>query len=79
MRKGHWLQARGNPIGRANNNPIINSHVYRIEFDDGNVSELTANVITESMYASCDIKGNKYLMMDLFANHRSNAVSKEEQ
>ena len=43
-----------------------------IEFDDNDISGLTANGITESMYSSCNNEGNKYLMMDLFVNHTSN-------
>ena len=65
--------ARGNPVGCANNIPIMDLCVYCIEFDDGDVSELTANVIAELMHASCDGEGNEYLIMDLFVGHRSNA------
>jgi hypothetical protein len=43
--------ARGNPIGCANDNPLMDSRMYCVEFGGGNVSELTANVIAESMYA----------------------------
>ncbi len=48
---GQKRDARGNPIGNANANPIMDSRIYRIEFDNGNVCELTANVIAESVYA----------------------------
>jgi hypothetical protein len=56
-------------------------HVYCVEFDDGDVSELTANVIAELMYALCNDESNKYLRMDSFVNYRSNAkaVSKDGQ
>jgi hypothetical protein len=47
----------------------VDLHVYCVEFDDGDVSELTANVIAELMYALWDDEGNKYLMMDLSVNH----------
>jgi hypothetical protein len=78
---GRKRDAKGNPIGRANDNTILDSRVYRVEFDDGDVSELMANVIAESMYASCDDEGNEYLMMDSFVDHKSNAqaVTKESQ
>ena len=39
----------GNPIGRANANPILDTRSYEVEFEDGDVSELTANTIAESM------------------------------
>jgi hypothetical protein len=48
---GRKRDAKGNPISQANDNTILDSRVYRIEFDNGDVSELMANVITESMYA----------------------------
>jgi hypothetical protein len=55
--------------------------VYRVKFEDGDVFELTANVITESMYASCDADGNEYILFDSFVNHKSNrkAVTKDSQ
>ena len=73
--------AKGNPIGQANDNTILDLRVCPVEFDDGDVSELTANVITESRYALCDNNGNEYLMMDSFVDHKSNAqaVTKEIQ
>ncbi len=51
---GQKRDAQGNPIGNSNTNPILDSRVYPVEFEGGDVCELTANVIVESMYASCD-------------------------
>jgi hypothetical protein len=78
---GQKRDARGDPIGNANTNPILNSRVYRVEFEDGDVCELTANVIAESMYASCDADGNEYILFDSFVDHKSNrkAVTKDSQ
>jgi hypothetical protein len=67
--------AHGNAIDRTNNNPILDSRVYCVEFDDGNASELTANIIPESMYALCNKDGNKYLLMDTFVDHKSNVLT----
>jgi hypothetical protein len=33
--------AKGNPKGQANDNPILNTHEYTVTFDDGDVTELT--------------------------------------
>ena len=41
--------ARGDPVGNADSNPILDSCMYCVEFDNGNVCELTGNVIAESM------------------------------
>ena len=37
--------ANGNPIGRSNQNPILDTHVYKVEFSWGEVTELAANMI----------------------------------
>ena len=39
-------------------------------FDDGDVTELTANLIAESMYAQCDPNGNQYVLLDSLQDHR---------
>jgi len=78
---GRKRDSRGDPIGNANANPIMDSHVYHVEFDEGNVCELTANVIAKSMYASCDADGNEYILLDSFIDYKSNlkAVTKDNQ
>ena len=71
----------GNPIGRANSNPILDSRSYEVQFDDGDVSELTANVIAESMYAMCDEDGYQILLFDEICDYRrsTTALQKDEQ
>ena len=44
--------AEGNPIGRENNNPILDTRQYEVQFADGEVTELTANVIAEAILPS---------------------------
>jgi hypothetical protein len=78
---GRKCDARGDPIGNANANPIMDSHIYCIEFNDSDVCELTANVIAESMYASCEADGNEYILFDSFVDYKSNskAITKDNQ
>ncbi len=78
---GQKRDARGDPIGNANTDPIMDSRIYHIEFDDGNVCELTVNIIAESMYASCNADGNEYILFDSFIDYKSNlkAVRKDNQ
>ena len=42
--------AKGNVIGRANANTIMDGRTYQVEFTGGKVTELTTNVIAQSMY-----------------------------
>ncbi len=54
----------GNLKGTANENPILDTREYVVTFDDGDVTNLTANLIAESMYAQCDSDGNQYVLLD---------------
>ena len=49
--------ANGNPTGRQHDNPILNTRIYNVQFDDGEISELAANVIAENLYANVTRKG----------------------
>ncbi len=62
--------ADGNPKGRANFNPILDTREYTVTFDNGDVTDLTANLIAESMYAQCDPDGNQYVLLDSLIDHQ---------
>ncbi len=62
--------ADGNPKGRANSNPILDTREYTVTFDNGDVTNLTANLIAESMYAQCDPNGNQYVLLDSLIDHQ---------
>ena len=54
----------GNPIRRANTNPIIDFRQYVVKIEDGTEAELAANAIAKSMYAQCDPDDNQYHLID---------------
>jgi hypothetical protein len=62
--------ADGNPKGRANPNPILDTCEYMVTFEVGDVTDLTANLIAESMYAQCDPNGNQYVLLDSLIDHQ---------
>jgi hypothetical protein len=61
----------GNPVGRHNNNPILDTRVYEVEFSDGQVLEYAANLIAENMYSEVDDEGHHQVMFDEITNHKS--------
>ena len=73
--------ANDNPIGRANANPILDTRRYDVEFDDDQVTELTANIIAESMYSQCDPDGNQYVLLNAIVDFRktNTALSIKDQ
>ena len=42
--------ADGKPICRSNQNPILDTQLYEVEFPREEITELAANIIAESMY-----------------------------
>jgi hypothetical protein len=59
----------GNPVGLANSNPILDTGSYIINFNDGDQTELTANLIAESLFSKCDPNGNQYVLLDEIIDH----------
>ena len=64
--------ANGLPIGTANDNPILDTRLYEIEYLDGHKSSLAANTIAENIFAQVDDEGNRYVLLDAIADHRVN-------
>jgi len=60
----------GNLKGTANDIPILDTREYVVTFDDGDVTELNANLIAQSMYAQCDPDGNQYVLLDTIIDYR---------
>ena len=68
----------GNPIGRANGNPILDTRKYVVSFDTGEEAELSANAIAESMYAQCDPEGNQYVMFDSIVDYKKDGTARKK-
>ena len=70
----------GRPIGRAADNPLLDSRLYEVEFVDGHVEALTANVIAENLIAQVDEEGRRQIMLDEIVDHRTTheAITKEQ-
>ena len=59
----------GKLVGRKHNNLILNLWTYQVQFPDGEVTEYTANVITENMISQCDPDNNQFLLMKVTTDH----------
>jgi hypothetical protein len=68
-------------IGIANKNPILDTSLYEVVFDDRLVEAFTANVIAENIYARVDHDGNLYTLIDEIVDHekRKDALSADDQ
>ena len=54
------------PIGRRDDNPILDSTMYNIEFLDGSTDVVTANLIAENLFSKDNNSGSwkRYLIAD---------------
>ena len=60
------------PIGRAHDNPIMDSRVYEVEYLDGHKASLAANTIAVNMFAQVDDEEKRSVLLDSIADHRVN-------
>ena len=63
--------ANGLPIGLANENPILDTRMYEVEYLDRERTSLVANNIAENLFAQIDDDGNCQVLMDEIIGHRS--------
>ena len=67
--------ANGLPIGTSNENPILYTRVYEVEYDDRHKASLNVNAIAQNMFAQVDDKGNRHVLFDKTINHRHTALA----
>jgi hypothetical protein len=67
----------GNPIGKRNDNPRLDTRMYKVEMQDGVVLEHTANMIAKNLHSQIDEDGKRYLIFKAIIDHRrdNNTVS----
>ena len=71
----------GTYVGKANENPTLDTRVFTIRFPDGDEKDVAYNVIAEHLYSQVDEHGNQYHIYKDIINHRKrkNAVDKSDQ
>ena len=63
----------GIPIRTANENPILDSRMYEVEYQDGMRASLVANYIAENLFAQVDQEGNMHILLDEIIDYRVNS------
>ena len=48
----------------ANDDPILDLRMYEVEYCDGYVSAMAANIIAENLFAQVDQEGNIFLLIE---------------
>ena len=69
----------GLPLGESNDNPMLDTRMYAVEFNDGEVLEYAANVIAENLYSTVNDEGHRHVSLDSIVDHKSDqALSKDD-
>ena len=61
----------GSAIGTHNDNPILDTRIYEVMFNDGSTQEYAANRIALSMYDHVNDEGCRTWLLDSIERHRS--------
>ena len=74
LRRGRVVRRKrdheGKTKGRARVDPRLDTREFLVEFENGEVDELTANRIAQSITAMCDEEGRQILVFDDFVDWR---------
>ena len=73
--KGRSLGDNGKVVGSYDDNPILNSIIYDIEFPDEQVKEYSANILAENMLSQVDNNGRNWLMMDAIIDFKKDPTA----
>lgn len=69
----------GLPIGTAHDNPILDTRLYEVEFQDGHKASMSANIIAENLFAQVDDEGNRHVLFAEIVDHRTNGKQLTQQ
>ena len=64
------VDKKGKVIGNANDNPLLNTLMYDVEFPDGNIKKYAANIIAENILVNCDSEGHYSSLMSCIIDHK---------
>eukprot|EP00978_Attheya_sp_CCMP212_P010066 scaffold24179_cov31-Attheya_sp.AAC.1 len=61
----------GNPVGTSHPNPVLDTRVYEVEFEDGKQQEYAANLIATRIFAQVDDEGYEHILMDEIIEYKA--------
>jgi len=67
--KRRAMDKEGKYIGIGNGNPLLDSRLYEVEYENGTVETMAANMIVENLLAQVDKEVNMQTMLDEIIDH----------
>ena len=71
--------ANGIPIGTSNDNPILDTRLYEVEYADGYKESMSANLIAQNLFAQVDEEGNRHVLFEEIVDHRTDGSELKQQ
>ena len=69
------VDENGQVIGAHNDNPLLNTLVYDVEFPDGDVKKYAANLISENVLSQVDPNGYYKNTMEAILDHKRDGTA----
>jgi hypothetical protein len=69
----------GIPIGTAHDNPMLDTRMCEVEFQDGHKASFAANAIVENLFAQIDDNGNRHALFDKITDHQTDGKQVMQQ
>jgi len=60
----HLRDAEVRPMGTANDNPLLDTREYEVEFLDGHVESMSANLMAQHLFSQVDKEGHQHVLLD---------------
>jgi hypothetical protein len=77
--KRRAIDQLGEPIGVSNANPMLDTRQYDVEYLDGTIETVTANLIAENILAQVDENGHRQLFLDEIIDHKFVGKNRSEE
>ena len=62
--KRRKLDNEGKAVGKMNTNPLLDTRAYEVDFYDGTIEVLTANIVSENLLGKIDEEGHRQMLLD---------------
>ena len=68
--KKRVVDANGNPVGKRNDNYMLDTREYELEFEDGTTEIYSSNIVMENIYTQVNNEGRMFVLMDEIIDHK---------
>jgi hypothetical protein len=75
----HLRDKDGLSNGKANNNPILDTRMYEVEYPNRHKASLAANAIADNTFAPVSNKGNQHVLLEEIIEHQTNGREVKQQ